>query len=165
MLQYYWIITCILIVNKQRNIDLVSKDFRDNVRYAIEILTNLNGSSSEDEVLDAFYNHGIDIIDAKNINVFLPIAFCRRLLPNLKFKDEYFESEANVRTLKKRRFSKTEPYLMVWEEVSKYFSNAPQKGTILKIAGRASEFHVINHLLSVGGKMEDIKFTPRQITW
>jgi len=55
--------------------------------------------------------------------------------------------------------------LVVWEEVSKYFSDAPQKDTVLKIAGRASEFHVLNHLLNEGGKMEDVKFTRMQITW
>jgi hypothetical protein len=99
--------------------------------------------------------NGIDLNSAKKIIIFLPIAFCRQLLPNLAWKDEYYDSTGAV-----RRFTQTEPYTTLWKVTSSYFSNHPDRNVILKIGGRSPEFHVINNLLNAGGNLEEIELTP-----
>ena len=151
-------------MNERNETGGLSSYFLLNIKKAIELFDELEGTSTDEEVLQAFYENDIDRFDAIKIIIFLPIAFCRRLLPDLKWRDEYFESDRFGKT-KEMKFSQTTTYTLIWEEVSKYFSIAPQKDVIIKIAGRSSEFHAISDLLNAGGKLEDIKLTPMQIIW
>jgi hypothetical protein len=144
--------------------DETSTNYIANIKKAIEIVGKQEGSSTDEMILQLFDENNIERIDANKIIVFLPIAFCRRLLPNLDWIDEYFENDGTLGASKKT-FSQTTPYILIWEEVSKYFSDKPQRDVILKIAGRSSEFHAINDLLNAGGKLEDIKLSPMRILW
>lgn len=143
----------------------VSPYFLENVKKAIEIIGGMEGTVEDDEIIDALMSNSIDPIDANKILVFLPIIFCRRILPNLHWPDEYVETNLFTKKIKTNKFSQTIPYTLIWQEVDRYLSNNPQRDIIFKIGGRSSEFHTINHLLNAGGKVEDIKLTPMVISW
>jgi hypothetical protein len=126
-----------------------------NAQKAIEILAKLEGSFTDQEVFGIFLNNNIDLDSAKKIIIFLPIAFCRQLLPTPAWKDEYYDNKGVL-----KKFSQTEPYMVIWQITASYFSNNPDRDVILKIGGRSAEFHVINDLLNAGGKLEEIELTP-----
>ena len=144
----------------------ISPELVENVRKAISILANREGRSDDEAILEAFYETGINTVDAKTIITFLPIAFCRLLLlGKLTFQDDFIVIDRETRKLTRGKFSKTPPYLLMWNETEKYFSSNPGGENILKIGGRSSEFHAVNELLNRGGKLEGIKFTPLYISW
>jgi hypothetical protein len=143
----------------------ISPAFQENVRKSIAIIGGLDGSVEDKEILHLLIANFIDADDAGKIVVFLPIAFCRQLLPNFNWKDIYYEKDERNGGILKRNFSTTVAYTLTYHEVSRYFSNSPDKDLILKIASRSSEFHAINELLNRGGKLEDITLTPMQTVW
>jgi len=144
--------------------DNISADFTFDVQQSIRILSELSGASTDAEILVNFKKNNINYVDAKKILIFLPIAFCRRLLQDRVWDDTYYEINKE-KTFSERKFSETNSYIMTWQVVDKYFSNKPISDVILKIAGRSSEFHTINELLNSGGKLEDIKLTSVYIVW
>lgn len=149
----------------ERDTRSISPELVENIRKAISILSNIDGSS-DDEMIKAFCENGINKVDAKTIITFLPIAFCRRLLlGELKFEDDFVAIDQETRKWTRGKLSKTPQYLLVWNETETYFSSKPGGENILKIGGRSSEFHVINELLNHGGKLEEIKLTPLYISW
>ena len=129
-----------------------------NTEKAIAILGKLEGSLTDREILGMLGNNGIDLSNARQIVIFLPVAFCRQLLPTVAWKDQYYDKAGEV-----KKFSQTEPYLVIWQVTSSYFSSEPDKDVIMKIGGRSAEFHVINELLNAGGKLEEIELTPMRI--
>ena len=143
----------------------ISAEFSDNVKSAIEILSNTQGDLTDRQAVQLLYSQGIEYADAEIIAIFLPIAFCRLMLPNFEWKDEYFEFNNSNPGGTLKMFSKTEPYSVVYATVKAFFQTKPSSGVVLKIAGRSSEFHAINKLLLEGHKLEEIKLTPIHISF
>jgi hypothetical protein len=135
-----------------------SQDIAFNTQKAINILGKLEKSPTNQDAISILARTGIDFNSAQKIAVYLPIAFCRQLLPNLCWNDEYFDNTGATRKL-----SETEDYMTIWKVTSSYFSSHPDKDVILKIGGRCAEFHVICDLLNAGGKINEIRFTPMSI--
>ncbi|WP_205514706.1 hypothetical protein [Longitalea arenae] len=137
----------------------ISSNFRDHVNKAIGLLSMNDGSLEDEEVINLFKSNGINPEDAIEIFLFLPIAFVRQLLPNLKWPNTYIEKIGDQ--INEIQYKETESFLIIWEETRKYFGNHPKNETILKIAGRSSEFHGINNAMLRNPKLkvEDVQLT------
>ncbi len=140
----------------------VPEEFREWVKRSIQLIGN-NPKNMENEELHNYLVHkGIPEFEAGEIIIFLPIAFCRELLPNLNWSSIYYDCYSDGKRIK-RKFRKNERYLIIDEETKKYWNRNPNNDVIIQIAGRSAEFKVINELLLVGGKLEDVKLTNSYI--
>ena len=137
---------------------------RSNIDIAIQTIIEKLGAASDEEILTALCAQ-MQKSDAIEIFIFLPIAFCRLLLPNIDFLDEYYEDNRDDNGQKLRKFSETESYLVVLDSSSRYFLSQPTSENILKIAGRSGEFHAINNLLNKGNKLENLRMTRMCLIW
>jgi hypothetical protein len=138
--------------------------FRSNIDIAIQTIIEKEGSASDEEILTALFAQ-MQRNDAIEIFIFLPIAFCRLLLPNIAFLDEYYEDNRDGNGQRLRKFSETESYQVVLESSSRYFLSKPGSENILKVAGRSGEFHAINDLLNKGNQLEELRMTRMCIVW
>ena len=141
----------------------MSPDLMANVPRAIFIITEGSGQITDQELLDAFDVAGIGKEEAGTILLFLPIAACRRMLPAVRWIDNYQELDRKSGKMIRRNFSETPAYQVILSEVDRYFGTQPGSDNILKLAGRSSEFHVINNMLNKGCKLDDICLTPMAI--
>ncbi|NII28885.1 hypothetical protein HB364_27655 [Pseudoflavitalea sp. X16] len=143
----------------------LSPHFRDQVRKAIQLLGQSEGSLDNKEVLQLFNDNSMTSQEAEEIMLFLPIAFVRKMLPNMKWPETYIELIGQKRSNEEKKYSGTKSFVIIWEETNDYYNNAPEKNTVLKIAGRSAEFHVINKLLlgNPGMKAEEIKLSKASI--
>lgn len=143
----------------------LSPHFRDQIRKAIQLLGQSEVSLDDREVLQLFISNGMTSQEAEEIMLFLPIAFVRKMLPNMKWSETYIELIGQKRGTKEKKYFETKSFVIIWEETNDYYNNAPEKNTILRIAGRSAEFHVINKLLlaNPGMKAEEIQLTKSSI--
>lgn len=147
---------------KDNSGEIFAPDFAGQVKKAITLLGNNETSLDDKHVLELFISNGIGYKEANEILLFLPIAFVRHLLPNLKWHDTYNEF-INDKKQTERKYGETKSFQIIWDVTKNYFQNSPQTDTILKIGGRSAEFHVINQFLNDGEKLEDIQLTKTMI--
>jgi hypothetical protein len=140
--------------------DIISPQFVDNIRTAIKVLSELEGTVTDEQILQSFRINHIESRVADQLLIYLPIAFCRRLLPDLKWRDDYSLLQRPSTVIVRRKFSQNKVYALVWTEVLDYYSGNPDSTVILRIAGRSSEFRAINELLNAGGKLEEMVLIP-----
>jgi len=149
-------------VNYQTNIK--SSEFRSDVRTSINLIGNLKESLDNEKLLDFLIQNGIKENNAIEIVIFLPIAFVRKILPNVNWREKYIEqlSDKKQRT---KSFAENSFYKIIENETDNYYAGKSESEVILKIAGRSAEFKVINDLLLKNEKADisEIKFTENII--
>ena len=92
---------------------------------------------------------------------FIPMAFTRIIFSNLNvnFTKEYIihhksgVEECGVLT-------ENEHFLKVWDCCAKIISEGVDRDAIINLAGRSSEFKIINEFLLKGVDVGEVKFTP-----
>ena len=131
------------------------KENFNEIRKAIKVFLNsdLNVDNFEEKLTEG----GVKKNLINDLFIFIPIVFCRQLLPNINFKD-YFIDENDLG--KRKRFDS----LTIYKEIDYIVSNEVigvwDGSSILKVAGISSEFNAINNLLlETDGNMNDINFT------
>ena len=117
-------------------------DFRNNIKKAITLLTNSSDALSDNGFLELMFANDIPYAEAVEILVFLPVACVRQWLPGVKWQVYYRENGKAG----KFKYADTESYVIIFDETTKFIQSAPGVDNILKIAGRSSEFHVLNTL-------------------
>jgi hypothetical protein len=135
----------------------VPEDFKFWVERSISLLGALAKQMTDGEAINLLQKHGIPKGEANEIVTFLPIAFCRKLLPQVNWPPSYIEVRGESRL--QFSFLDNERYLIILNETEKYYASSPQKETILGVAARSAEFHVINSLILQGGNLMDIRLT------
>jgi hypothetical protein len=150
-------------LRKKENIIL--SEFHSHVKKSINLIGNSTKSLENDELLNLLTQNGIEENSAIEIVIFLPIAFVRKMLPNVNWREKYVEhfSDKKQRT---KIFSENELYKIIEIETDNYYAKNPQNEVIIKIAGRSAEFKVINDLLLKNEKADisAIKLTENVIT-
>lgn len=141
----------------------VPKDFNFWVRKGIDLLGSWGKEMDNKSAIAFLAGHDIPEEEAVEITLFLPIAFCRKMLPQINFPSEYIELKNQLQI--EMLFSENERYLAIEHEVNAYWNNNPMKEVILNVAGRSPEFRAINDLLLGGGHLEDIQLTKVVITY
>jgi hypothetical protein len=146
--------------NKKNNKISISSNFKEQVFKAINVLGENEGALDDDEAKQLLLHHGIPEIDINEIIVFLPIAFVRKWLKTVEWSDTYMEMKSKSQTQEKK-YSETESYIIIWSITTEYFENTPNGDFIFKIAGRSSEYKVINQVLNnnPNAKLEDLKLS------
>lgn len=124
-----------------KSIDLYIRHYEDptNIKKSIAGI-----SDSEDEATKLF--------------LFIPLVFCRILIPEVKYSDFYntTDAEGNEKT---ERFSESLIYNEIMTVSSENFANYD----IMKILLYSGDFTAINEALNNGANLEDLESTPSRI--
>lgn len=154
-----------LFGNKE-NLDLFEKplpnNFNELTRIAIELIGRDSETMENEQLQEYLLSNGIPEFEAVELITFIPIAFCRKLLPELNWLPIYIDFYSQKNQIK-RKYSDNKRYLVIEEETEKYWSGNPDNKWILNISKRSSEFHAINQLLNDGGRLEDVRLTEVKI--
>lgn len=153
-------IKSLFTTSKQPPLEL-SEDFSDSVKIIIEKIEGGSKMLDDDEYYELICQNSLNIIEANEIYIFLPIAFTQLLVP-IKWPNEYIERQKSGKDVTKK-FNSTASFVAIMEVTKEYFNHNPCKDTIRNIAGRSAEFSAINELLLEGGKVEDIKATKTMV--
>jgi hypothetical protein len=137
-------------------------ELRYKIDLAIELLAEHSGLLEYNKILNLFKENGINRLLVDEIYIFLPIVFCKKLLPNVNFPKTYYEQDISGKR-EKKFFDASELYKLIELCSEDYFKNNPESETILKIASLSAEFNAINNLLMDGGELEDVKLTETVI--
>lgn len=140
----------------------ISPKFRNWAKSSIKLIGMEGGQMENEELHNYLIQNGIPEFDAGELIIFLPTAFCRKLLPEIKFLSEYVDFYSKNKQIK-RKYSENKRYLIMEEETDIYWNNNPNKKVVLNIAGRSAEFNAINKMLNNGGKLEDVKLTESYV--
>ncbi len=144
--------------------NIKSSEFQSEVKTSINLIGNLNESLEDEKLLNFLTQNGIKESNAMEIVIFLPIAFVRKMLPNVNWRENYIEllSDKKQRT---KSFAENSFYKIIENETDNYYAGKAESEVILKIAGRSAEFKVINDLLLKNEKVDisEIKLTENII--
>ena len=132
--------------------------FRLWVTTAIQLMGTEASEMENEELHEYLLQNGIPEFDAGEIIVFLPMAFCRQLLPDVKWLPEYIDYYSEKKKIKKV-YKENSRYLIIEEETEKYWNENPANEVVLNIAGRSAEYNAINQMLKDGGKLENVRLT------
>tara|TARA_R110002096_G_C14608788_1_gene723264 strand:+ start:1546 stop:2007 length:462 start_codon:yes stop_codon:yes gene_type:complete len=135
-------------------------EFDSDVKKSIRLIGNSTKNLEDNELLNLLTQNGIEENNAIEIITFLPIAFVRKMLPNVNWRNNYIEHYSNQKRISKN-FSGNEQYGIMEKETENYCNGNPKNEAILNIAGRSAEFQAINELLLKDDKanISDIKLT------
>ncbi|MEL0645359.1 hypothetical protein V6251_13280 [Olleya sp. Ti.3.14] len=139
-------------------------EFHSDVKKSINLIGNSTKSLENNELLNLLTQNGIEENNAVEIIIFLPIAFVRKMLPNINWRKNYIEQYSDRKQITKN-FSDNEQYGIIEKETESYYNRNPKSETILNIAGRSAEFRAINELLLKDDKanISDINLTENII--
>lgn len=140
----------------------IPKNFNQLTKKAIELIGRGSREMENDALLDHLISNGIPELEAIELFLFLPTAFTRKMLPDLKWLPTYIDHYSESKQAK-RKYKENIRFQIMVQETNNYWNNNPDNEFVLNIAGRSSEFHVINNLLNDGGELENIKMTETQI--
>ena len=140
----------------------VPNEFRNWVKMSIQIIGNDLKNMENEELHNHLIKKGIPEFEAGEIIIFLPTAFCRKLLPQLNWLSEYYDYYSDKKQIK-RKYRENQRYVIMEEETNNYWNQNPNNEEIIKIAGRSSEFDAINQMLNAGGKLENVKLTEAYV--
>ena len=149
-------------IPKEIHKEVVPNKFREWVKQAIDLVGNGGIELSNEELEQHFVKNGIPIIESKEINIFLPISFCKKFLPEVGWPSAYIDYYSETKKLR-RIYKQNTRYRIIEEETEKYWNGEKNKKTISNIVGRSAEFEAINKLVLEGGKYEDIELTEPYI--
>lgn len=137
-------------------------NFRQLTKKAIELIGRDSKNMGNEELFDYLVSKGIPDFEAGELIVFLPTAFTRKMLPDLKWLPNYYDVHTDKRNIK-RKYNKNVRYQIMEKETEEYWNSFPNNEYILNIAGRSAEFHAINKLLNNGGKLENVRLTASYV--
>ena len=142
----------------------VLAEFSSHATKAIALLTQGTGQLEDDEIIDLLLANGIPHHEATELLLFLPIAFCRHLLTQVKWPDYYIEyvSEQQQQQILYRDNPR---YEIIQYALKAYLAGNFRREDYHKISGRCASFHALNTLLLQypGTKLEELKVTPEHI--
>lgn len=142
-------------------------EFHSCVKKSINLIGNSTKNLDNNELLNLLTRNGITENDAIEIITFLPIAFVRKMLPNVNWRDNYIEHYSDQKKILKSFADNNDNKLfaIIEQETEDYCSRNPNSQVIMNIAGRSAEFKAINELLLKDDKanISDIKLTESVI--
>ena len=148
--------------SKSDQLPPVDKGFSSYVQKSIT-LTGTKGKVLEnDKLVELLVSNGIPEVEAIEIMLFLPIAFCKKLLPQINGHPDYVDCDAKNGNVT-RLYTDNPRYLIIQSETENYWTQNPDKDIVINVAGRSAEFKSINQLLLGGGQLKDISITQAHV--
>ncbi|MCB2379759.1 hypothetical protein LGH70_19340 [Hymenobacter sp. BT635] len=126
---------------------------------ALLSLAQHDSMETEDVIAD-MVKRGIKEDRALALYLFVPIAFCRRFIPEAQYLDEYVEYDAARKKEVKMSFKANHFYAEIERYTLAYFTQNPERNVVLTVAGCSAEFKAINQALDNGSQIEDLEFAP-----
>jgi len=133
----------------------MTKEFDSYVKKGITLIGTKGKGLDDDNLIKLLVSNEIPELEAIEIILFLPVAFCRKLVPEINWHHDYIDFYSKDKQIT-RLYNDNPRYLIIQSETENYWSQNPGSDTILNIAGRSAEFKAINNLLNDGGKLENI---------
>jgi hypothetical protein len=103
---------------------------------------------NDDEVWERLTGAGVEPLLAERLLIFLPMAYTRRLLPDVSYQDRLVTPGGMVNLSAERVFV-----------AAAGRAQQASRAEVGRIAVRSSEFNAINKLLNDGSKLPDIRLT------
>ncbi len=155
-----------LFANSVNRFDDVPSEFYHYAEQAINLITTGNGQLEDRQLLELFEKHGIPAKEAVELLLFLPPAFCRKLLPIINWPNYYFEYISAKKSLK-RFYASNKRYMIIQSALQAYIDGDFIQSDYLKIAARSASFHSINQILldNPGRKITEIIVTPETVVY
>src|SRR4051812_41499165 len=93
------------------------------VKESISLLGSLGKLMDNESAVAFLVSHNIPEQEAIEIVLFLPVVFCRKLLPQVKFRPEYIEykNHGQIEML----FLENKRYLIIENEANSYWNDNP----------------------------------------
>lgn len=142
------------LFKKRSTFPPVPSEFRTWVKASIEFWGALPDDLEPEAFYEAFLQQDIPEAEADEIFLFLPTAFCRKLLPEVQWLPHYVDYYTPSKQLK-QAYKDNPRYVIIAEETDYYWANNLKQSVILRIAGSSAEFDAINQMLQNGGALED----------
>lgn len=137
----------------------IPDNFKELTEKAIEFIGRDSKNMENEELLDYLISKGIPDFEAGELIIFLPIAFIRKMLFEVKWLPNYYDVYSEKKKIK-RKYSDNMRYKIIERETERYWNSASYNEYVLNIAGRSAEFHAINDLLlNHGEKLVDMELT------
>jgi hypothetical protein len=126
------------------------------ISKAVDIFRRSPGLE-ESEIFQSFLTLGMDRKTAARLVVFLPMAYCYQMLPQVSFPGTFHLRLGDGHISEERLLSSEPLWVEVVEFVRADIKRGLSRNDILFVAGRSAEFRAINQLLEGGSKLEDIR--------
>lgn len=154
-----------LLTNDQtKSEDSMPIEFLRYTQQAIRLITESHGQLEDGQLLSLFEANGIPPKEAVELLLFLPQAFCRRLLSEVKWPDYYLEYISENKSVK-YFYADNERYSIILAALQAYIADGFMQSDYYKIAGRSASFHALNQLMldNPGHKLAEALVTPETI--
>lgn len=149
------------LFNKKKAITAtgVNDDISKTIAMAIDTIKSCNDEDSNDDIINRISKFTKDEYLAWELYCFIPIAYCRLLLHDLKFSDEAIYSMPDG-SQRKKVLSNINTYKQVKKIASERYRSGIDKADISNILFHSSEFNAINNALNAGSKLENLMIGP-----
>jgi hypothetical protein len=141
-------------------------EFANYAANAIQLLTAADIQITDEQIISLFSTNNIPHKEAVELLLFLPIAFCRNLLPQIDWPNYYWEYISERKRIK-HLYAENKRYKAIQEALQDYLAGNFTKTDYHKIAGRSASFHAINQLLldNPTRKLAEVLVTPETIIY
>lgn len=130
-------------------------NLKQQISLIITEIQQTDQNISEIDLLKRIVKLGIDKKLASDLLTFIPIAMCREILPNFHFPASYIE-KSKYNEDKEIKYKHNSVYMDVEIIIRSILASGFSQDSVLKIAGRSPEFHVINDFLLKGVDIDNI---------
>lgn len=144
----------------------VPAEFPVYATWAINLLISSDGQLEDAQVIDLFLANGIPHQEAIELLLFLPVAFCRNMLPQMQWHNYYWEYISD-KTQAKHLYANNEHYSIIQGALENYLAGDFTQADYLKIAGRSASFRAINQLLldNPDQELTEISIAPETVIY
>lgn len=140
----------------------IPTDFEILVEKSIGLIGTSEDGLDNEGLHQHLIKNGIPEQEAEEIIIFLPVAFCKKLLPELNWQPNYIEYYSKRNQVKKK-YSENGRFIIIEKITEEYWGNNPNRDIVMRVAGWSAEFNAINQLLNDGGKLEDVVLTESYV--
>lgn len=151
-----------LFGGKSSTNNVTPTSFNECVKLSIDIIGSKGKWYDTYGVIKLLSKNGIPKSDAIEIAIFMPMAFCRKMLPEVTWPETYIEYYSEDKQIEKP-FKDNEKFLIIQEETNTYWDTNPNQNAIMQILFLSADFNAINKLLHDGGSLEDAVVSPPMI--
>lgn len=133
---------------------------------AIHLITSSDGQLEDAQIIALLEANDIPHAEAVELLLFLLMAFCLHLLPEVTWHNYYFEYISKEKRIK-HLYTDNKRYLLIQEALQRYLAGNFTKTDYYKIAGRSASFHSLNQLLldNPGRKLSEVLVTPETVIY
>ena len=138
--------------------DISDLDLRSLINDAISVFQD-NSDFDYNQIIDTIKTYRNDEALALAIYRFIPIAYCRLLIPEPKYSDGFvlYKSENDKKNFS---FSADRIYKIVFDESRTRFEKEASQDKIMPILFHSSDFKAINDALKDGSELKNLVCSP-----